>query len=80
MWDIPGPGIEPTSLALAGGFLTTVPPEKSPSSPLTITPLQLNKIKENPHHSQNLSLFGQRNKVLWGKKGTLSNAVGIGLR
>ena len=30
MWDLPGPGIEPVSPALAGGFLTTAPPEKSP--------------------------------------------------
>ena len=29
MWDLPGPGIEPMSPALAGGFLTTVPPGKS---------------------------------------------------
>ena len=29
MWDLPGPGLEPTSPALAGGFLTTVPPGKS---------------------------------------------------
>ena len=28
MWDLPGPGIEPVSPALAGGFLTTVPPGK----------------------------------------------------
>ena len=28
-WTLPGPGIEPTSLALAGGFLTTGPPGKS---------------------------------------------------
>ena len=26
MWDLPGPGIEPMSPALAGRFLTTVPP------------------------------------------------------
>ena len=25
MWDLPGPGIEPVSLALAGRFLTTAP-------------------------------------------------------
>ena len=25
MWDLPGPGLEPVSPALAGGFLTTVP-------------------------------------------------------
>ena len=29
MWDLPRPGVEPVSPALAGGFLTTVPPGKS---------------------------------------------------
>ena len=29
MWDLPGPGLESVSPALAGGFLTTVPPGKS---------------------------------------------------
>ena len=29
MWDLPGPGIKPVTPALAGGFLTTVPPGKS---------------------------------------------------
>ena len=28
MWDLPPPGLEPVSPALAGGFLTTVPPGK----------------------------------------------------
>ena len=28
MWDLPGPGIEPVSPALAGGFFTTEPPGK----------------------------------------------------
>ena len=28
MWDLPGPGHEPVSPALAGGFLTTAPPGK----------------------------------------------------
>ena len=28
MWDLPGPGIEPVSPALAGGFSTTAPPGK----------------------------------------------------
>ena len=27
-WDLPGPGLEPVSSALAGGFLTTAPPGK----------------------------------------------------
>ena len=34
MWDIPGPGLEPVSPALAGGFLTTGPPGKSPNKVL----------------------------------------------
>ena len=29
MWDLPGPGFEPVSPALAGRFLTTAPPGKS---------------------------------------------------
>ena len=29
MWDLPEPGLEPVSPALAGRFLTTVPPGKS---------------------------------------------------
>ena len=28
MWDLPGPGLEPMSPALAGGFLVTAPPGK----------------------------------------------------
>ena len=28
MWDLPGPGLEPVSPALAGGFSATVPPGK----------------------------------------------------
>ena len=32
MWDLPGPGGRPVSPALAGGFLTTGPPEKFSSS------------------------------------------------
>ena len=31
MWDLPGPGLEPVSPALAGRFLTTAPPGKSQS-------------------------------------------------
>ena len=28
MWDLPGPRLEPVFPALAGGFLTTAPPER----------------------------------------------------
>ena len=31
MWDLPGPGLESVSPALAGGFSTTAPPGKSPT-------------------------------------------------
>ena len=31
MWDLPGSGIKTVSPALAGGFLSTVPPGKSPN-------------------------------------------------
>ena len=34
MWDPPGPGIEPVSAALAGGFFTTEPQRKPPASVL----------------------------------------------
>ena len=30
MWDLPGPGIEPTLPALAGRFFTTEPPGQPP--------------------------------------------------
>ena len=36
MWDLLGPGLEPVSPALAGGFLTTAPPGK-PKNTLLIT-------------------------------------------
>ena len=36
MWDLPGPGIEPVSPVLAGGFLTTALPGKSPDLSLSL--------------------------------------------
>ena len=35
MWDLPRPELEPVCPALAGGFLTTVPPGKSTQAVLT---------------------------------------------
>ena len=32
MWDLPRPGLKPASPTLAGGFLTTAPPGKSPKT------------------------------------------------
>ena len=37
MWDLPGPGLEPVSPALAGRFLTTLPPGKSPPAEFLMT-------------------------------------------
>ena len=47
MWDLPGPGLEPLSPALAGGFLTTAPPGKS----LNTYPLKAVSLKAE-HHSE----------------------------
>ena len=38
MWDLPGPGLKPAFPALAGGFLTTVPPGK-PSATFLSSPI-----------------------------------------
>ena len=38
MWDLPRPRIKPVSPALAGKFLSTVPPEKSQDRLFSITP------------------------------------------
>ena len=43
MWDLPRPGLEPASPALAGGFPTTAPPGKP--SPDLLTSLILKKKK-----------------------------------
>ena len=40
MWDLPGPGLQPKSLALAGGFLTTAPPGKSPVLLLNVSQIK----------------------------------------
>ena len=38
MWDLPRPGLEPMSPALAGGFSTTAPPGKPTKQVLLISP------------------------------------------
>ena len=45
MWDLPGPGIESMTPALAGGFLTTEPPGKPYTYILNLHIIL--KIKEN---------------------------------
>ena len=41
MWDLLGPGLEPMSLALVGGFLTTAPPGKPRKSGLLLNQIPL---------------------------------------
>ena len=41
MWDLPRPGLKPMSPALAGEFLTTVPPGKAPTLFLYFLPIQV---------------------------------------
>ena len=50
MWGLPGPGLEPVSPALAGGFLTTAPPGK-PQQPI----LELSECPWD-HHAKNFCL------------------------
>ena len=43
LWDLPGPGIKPVSVALQGGFLTTGPPGKPVGSQLSTSTLKTSK-------------------------------------
>ena len=45
MWDLPGPGTEPVSPALAGGFLTTVPPGKPHKCSLKFSSSHIKNVK-----------------------------------
>ena len=61
MWDLPGPGLEPVSPALAGGFLTTVPPGKSQKTSILrvcfLWGLTNLCSHINHHHNQDLKHF-----------------------
>ena len=51
MWDLPGPGFEPVSPPLAGGFLTTEPPGKPFLSSLMAAPCFLLSYSPSPECS-----------------------------
>ena len=81
LWDLPRPGLEPMSPALAGGFLTTAPPGK---------PCHFNKSKPVEYwlfHMVQLKHFGVwqtflclREKLMWlflRKKISLEHIFGI---
>ena len=73
MWDLPGPGPEPVSPALAGGFLTTAPPGKPRDLILKDTesagkkPINWSRVKEVIQTlKENPSAFlGCLNECLW---------------
>ena len=65
MWDLPGPGLEPVSPALAGGFLTIAPPGK-PAAQCSL-------------HRTALSLPHRRGMVAtWGKHIGVKGSFGVG--
>ena len=55
MWDLPGPGIEPMSPALAGGFFTAEPPGK---------PMLYEEWPKNKKIKKNFFLNGCREMVM----------------
>ena len=84
MWDLPGPGREPVSPALAGGFLTTAPPGKPPYLPLdaltwgaeSLThqmevkpPLMINQVTQNMKSFQSLIVLLNLVKLGLGREG-----------
>ena len=56
MWDLPGPGLEPVSPALAGRFLTTAPPGK-PRPQVFIKFTRVRYFKHDWLRLQSLSIF-----------------------
>ena len=48
MWDLPGPGLQPVSPALADGFLTTAPPGKPPEMLIQVQQVVL--VTANPNY------------------------------
>ena len=63
-WDLPRPGLEPVSPALAGRFSTTAPPGKPPQTfkyhlPL-IKSLKLSSFKTKPYYSNYFCISGNK--------------------
>ena len=61
MWDLPGPGLEPVSPALAGGFLTTAPPGKSISTVELTGDSPVAKAKRRKNHYRTEPIESNRN-------------------
>ena len=59
MWDLPRPGLEPMSPALAGRFSTTVPPGKPQSPLLFISFISLGALRSRKHRHYLLFTDGE---------------------
>ena len=68
MWDLPGPGLEPMYPALAGGFLTNVPPGKPPTRRFleNVYAFATHGIVPKSEHV----LFHKENQLIFGKQKT----------
>ena len=63
IWDLPGPGIEPVSPALAGGFLTTGPTEKPNTHTLKHNIFHILTITRSKHtYCGKLSKYGKEQR------------------
>ena len=78
MWDLPGPGLKPVSPALAGGFLTTVPPGKPQEGPYLMSNpyLQVAFLSDTPSHPVLYWDFGFLGEAAW--VGVLASWEGVG--
>ena len=61
MWDLPGPGLEPVSPALAGGFLTTAPPGKPEKGDCFYVTDHNHQEKKNKQ--QKFEVYGKRTSI-----------------
>ena len=65
-WDLPGPGLEPVSPVLAGGFLTTAPPGKPHlfrSLQNSLNGKNFNPLEDCKRHLE--QFFAQKDKKFW---------------
>ena len=65
MWDLPRPGPEPMSPALAGRFSTAAPPGKPSAAFLTISFYQIPETKnmENKYAKITIQISGKENRL-----------------
>ena len=64
MWDLPRPGLEPVSPALAGGFLTAAPPGSPRASYFWRTSLNLSISEVSSGLDSSYTFFGRNTKEI----------------